>query len=224
MQQSKCVLGFAIWYKAKPPILLQLPIMSGAAEFADRPDISVALTDRQAPDQRCRLMDVKYFRSKQIFQKVPMKARNVFTDCRRLWSGVGERKNGGKWIKHFESSKHPGCFAFYLQLITAATDPQWRKEKMCGRRNSGAVRAERWVLINGGNSWGGRCAQTFYSQSPQTFYSISIPSTFLLPIPQLIAQQFPPSNPATTHLRSWSFFDRIQPSKHLNAERLFKGT
>ena len=153
-----------------------------ATEFADRPDISVALTDRQASDQRCRLMDVKYFRSKQIFQKVPMKARNVFTDSRRLWSGVGERKNGGKWIKHFESSKHPGCFAFYLQLITAATDPQWRKEKMCGRRNSGAVRAERWVLINGGNSWGGRCAQTFYSQSqsPQTFYSIPIPSNFLL--------------------------------------------
>ena len=122
-----------------------------------------------------------------------MKARNVFTDSRWLWSRVGERKSWGGasirwwmdetlWILSFAPSWL--LDVFYLQLITAATDPRWRKEKMCW--NSGAGRAERWLLINVSN-WRGAGARNplnLFTQSQSLNWS---PNNFRLPILLLLA-------------------------------------
>ena len=85
-----------------------------------------------------------------------MKARNVFTDSRWLWSRVGERKSWGGasirwwmdetlWILSFAPSWL--LDVFYLQLITAATDPRWRKEKCVEIAEPAALRDGCWSML-----------------------------------------------------------------------------
>ena len=121
-----------------------------------------------------------------------------------------------------------------VELITVAADPQWRREKICRRRSSGArPLRDGWSMeaiheegpvcnlplnLFTSQSFNWSNVQLFKCSTVQMFKSGQSPQPFYLPILQLIAQQFPPYNPTATHARSrsftWpSFFDRIWPSK-----------
>ena len=119
-----------------------------------------------------------------------MKAWNVFTDSRWLWSRVGERRSwGGASIRWWMDQ----TLWILCSILAACLLPpthnccHWssvKERKMC--RNSGAGRAERWLLINVSN-WRGAGARNplnLFTQSQSLNWS---PNNFRLPILLLLA-------------------------------------